>query len=78
MTNTAALDRACALMGSQLALATSLKIRSPSISDWRKRGRVPVERCGDIEVATRGLVTRYDLRPDVFGTAPPTDMREVG
>lgn len=62
-----ALDRACAAMGSQQALATALDIRSPSISEWRTRGRVPAERCVEIERVTNGVVAREDLRPDVFG-----------
>lgn len=36
-----------------------------------KKGRpVPAEICPAIEQATAGKVTRYDLRPDVFGAAP--------
>lgn len=37
----------------------------------RKKGRpVPTDICPAIEAATDGAVTRYDLRPDVFGPAP--------
>ncbi len=32
--------------------------------------RVPAHRCLAIEAATKGAVTRYELRPDVFGPAP--------
>lgn len=71
------LDLACELMGSQNALADALGIRSPSISEWRKRQKVPVERCPDIERATDGKVTRYELRPDVFGAAP-SDLQAAG
>jgi DNA-binding transcriptional regulator YdaS (Cro superfamily) len=62
-----ALDRAIDIFGTQENLARELGIRSPSISEWRARGRVPLERCVKIEKATKGQVTRYDLRPDVFG-----------
>lgn len=72
------LDLACKLLGSQDALAAQLKIKSPSISDWRVRGRVPVGRCRDIEHATGGRVTREMLRPDVFGEVLVSDLREVG
>ncbi|WP_458068669.1 Cro/CI family transcriptional regulator [Rhodanobacter sp. BL-MT-08] len=72
------LDKACDLLGSQEALASVLGIKSPSISDWRKRKQVPAERCGAIEAATGGKVTRYDLRPDVFGEAPATELQEAG
>lgn len=64
------LDRACKILGSQEALAAALGIRGPSIVGWRNRSRVPAERCVEIEVATKGQVTRQELRPDIFGTAP--------
>jgi DNA-binding transcriptional regulator YdaS (Cro superfamily) len=73
----AALNKACEVMGTQDALASALQIRSPSISDWRKRGKVPAERCRSIEHATGGQVTRHDLRPDVFGAAAPAAMQEA-
>ncbi len=38
-------------------------------------GRVPAERVLAIEAATHGKVTRYDLRPDVFGPAPDEQDR---
>lgn len=73
-----ALDRAVALLGTQNALASTLHVRSASISGWRRRGKVPAERCTAIEQATAGQVTRYQLRPDVFGPGPLADLREVG
>jgi DNA-binding transcriptional regulator YdaS (Cro superfamily) len=60
-------------MGSQQLLADALGIKSPSISEWRSRGKVPVERCASIEALTDGRVTRQQLRPDVFGAAPNQD-----
>jgi DNA-binding transcriptional regulator YdaS (Cro superfamily) len=41
-----------------------------AIYKWEKSGQVPSEYCRKIEIATDGAVTRYDLRPDVFGTSP--------
>lgn len=73
-----ALDDAVRCLGSQNALANAIGIRSASISGWRKRSRVPYDRCKAIERATNGAVTRYDLRPDVFGPAPTAATREVG
>lgn len=64
------LDRVIDILGSQEELAAVLGIKSPSISGWRQRNKVPSERCLAIEQATGGQVTRYDLRPDVFGNAP--------
>ena len=69
-TGIAALDAACRFFGSQDRLAEALNLKSPSITGWRSRNRVPAERCREIEEATEGLVTRYQLRPDVFGDAP--------
>ncbi len=63
-----ALDRAVQAAGSQLALANALGIKSPSISGWYDRKKVPVERVIAIESATG--VSRHELRPDVFGPAP--------
>lgn len=74
----AALDRALQLLGSQRRFADAVGLRSASVSCWKKIGRVPAERCVAIERITNGQVTRYDLRPDVFGQAPATDLREVG
>lgn len=68
------LDRAVAVLGSQAELARRLKIQSPSISEWRKRGRVPVERCRDIVDACDGAVSLSDLRPDIW---PPQKSRAV-
>lgn len=78
MSSVESLERACRVCGSQIELATRLGISSPSISEWKRRGRVPVERCPDIERATAGQITRHDLRPDVFGEAPPASLREAG
>lgn len=61
-----ALDKACELMGGQGELADQLGIKSPSISEWRKRKRVPAERCRAIERLTDGRVPCHELRPDLF------------
>jgi len=71
-----ALDRAVEKAGSQLRLASILGIKPPSVTGWYDRGRVPAERCIAIESATG--VTRYELRPDVFGPPPANDgVQEV-
>lgn len=44
-------------------------------NSWRGR-RVAAERCIAIERATDGAVTRYELRPDVFGPAPKASKAE--
>jgi DNA-binding transcriptional regulator YdaS (Cro superfamily) len=67
------LDKAINHAGGVTALAEKLGVRQSVVSNWRTRGddpRVPAERCIAIEQATLGEVTRYELRPDVFGDAP--------
>lgn len=59
----------------QSELAARISVTPQAVNQWVKAGHVPAERCRSIEEATRGRVTRYDLRPDVFGPAP---KRRVG
>lgn len=41
-----------------------------AVSQWlADGGRVPAERCLDVERATQGLVSRFELRPDIYGKA---------
>lgn len=62
------ISRAIATLGSQSALASGLGVTQGLISQWSTgRLKVPAERCIAIEQATNGAVTRYELRPDVFG-----------
>jgi len=43
-------------------------LRAWAVSKWRRR--VPPGRCVPLEEMTGGRVTRYQLRPDVFGLDP--------
>lgn len=52
-------------VGGVVALARALDIKHSSLHSWH---RVPAERCLEIERLTG--VSRYALRPDVFGPAP--------
>lgn len=66
------LKKAVVISGGQAALARKIGTKQQHISWWlNKSKRVPAERVLAIESATNGAVTRYDLRPDVFGPAPP-------
>ena len=57
--------------GSQLRLANEIGVEPARVWNWVHRDKkVPAEYCIAIESATAGAVTRYDLRPDVFGDAP--------
>lgn len=71
------LERAVAVLGSQAKLAAAIggKVKQAHVWLWLRKmgGRLPAEHCVAVEAATaaRGeVVTRYELRPDVFGAAP--------
>jgi hypothetical protein len=61
-----ALDKAIKAAGGPQKLAQALDVTPMAISQWKKRG-VPPERAVDIEIAVKGKVTRYQLRPELFG-----------
>lgn len=69
---TDALHRACDLVGSQSALAEKIGVRQSTLWHWLKRAKkgVPAEYAPAVESATEGAVTRYELRPDVYGDIP--------
>jgi DNA-binding transcriptional regulator YdaS (Cro superfamily) len=62
-----ALQRACAFLGNQTALAAAVGVTQPSVNHMLRSGRrVPAEWCLKIERATGGAVSRHDLRPDLY------------
>lgn len=77
-----ALERATAILGGQSALARVIKSAHPDskvkqghVYHWLRKmdGQLPAEYCVAVEYATveKGEpVTRYELRPDVFGVLP--------
>jgi pyruvate,orthophosphate dikinase len=60
-----ALERAITEAGGVTALARAINVTPQAISQW---DRVPAERAIAVEQATKGKVTRQELRPDLFGT----------
>jgi DNA-binding transcriptional regulator YdaS (Cro superfamily) len=69
--NLSALEKAVEIAGSQAELARRLGKKQAHIWNWLHRDKqVPAECVLAIESATDGAVTRYDLRPDVFGDDP--------
>lgn len=54
---------------SQSALAEPLRVTQSAVSQWLA-SRVPAERVLDVERATGGAVTRFELRADLYGDAP--------
>lgn len=57
--------------GSAYRLAQALEISHVAVGKWVKRGYPPAERCLAIEAATG--ISRYALRPDVYGPEPETE-----
>lgn len=71
------IEVAVKLVGGQKALASKIaypdgkKVQQGHVWNWIHRGTPVTDKlCIPIEEATAGAVTRYDLRPDVFGEAP--------
>jgi DNA-binding transcriptional regulator YdaS (Cro superfamily) len=63
------LARAVEILGTQVALASSLGLRQSTIWHWLKAGKPPAEWVLPIERATREAgqeVSRHDLRPDIY------------
>lgn len=58
------------MLGSQSELARLLGLSQQTVNFWFVSRRVPAEHCRRIEALTDGRVTRYQLRPDVFGKGP--------
>ena len=60
------LQKAIQHFGSRAALARAVGVVPMAVSHWSHRG-IPVDKAIAIERATRGAVTRSQLRPDLFG-----------
>ena len=69
-TLTPPLDTAIEAAGGVVQLAAAIGELPQTVSMWRKRARVPAEKCIAVETACAAAVTRYQLRPDVFGDPP--------
>lgn len=60
-----ALQSAIDSLGGVGKLAAAIGVGQPVVSNWRARGTIPeATHCVAIERATKGAVTRRDLRPD--------------
>ncbi len=69
---TLALLAAIEACGTAIKLAHAVGVTPQAINDWKRRGRVPAERVIAVEAATGGLVTRFQLRPDLYGRPVPS------
>ena len=68
-------ERAVAIVGSQVELASRLSVSVQAVNQVVNGARpLPARWAITIEEATNGAVTRYELRPDVFG--PPSNGTE--
>jgi DNA-binding transcriptional regulator YdaS (Cro superfamily) len=53
----------------QAEFAGRVGVTQGRVSQWLSGETITAERCVAIEAATNGHVTRFDLRPDLFGPA---------
>ena len=65
--------KAAEILGGIAKLASICKITPQAAHKWVNT-QVPANRCIQIEQATNGAVTRYELRPDVFGSPDSPDQ----
>lgn len=66
--NIVALNRAIEFLGGQSALARACGVKQGHVWHWLNKSRkVPADYVLTIEAATNGAVSRYELRPDIFG-----------
>jgi DNA-binding transcriptional regulator YdaS (Cro superfamily) len=73
MSTLEALQKAIELAGGQSELGRRISAKQQTVHYWVSvMGKAPAEYCRPIEAAVDGQVTRYQLRPDVFGEAPET------
>lgn len=69
------LQKACRLAGGQAGLGRKIGKKQSTVWNWLQRG-IPADACPAVENAVEGQVTRYDLRPDVFGEAPKAPSQQ--
>lgn len=60
-----AINKAIHLLDGVTNVAKMMGVTYPCVIGWRKR-KLPVKYVIPIEKATKGAVTRYDLRPDLY------------
>lgn len=69
MTQIDCLKKAIKHLGGVSRVAKMCLLTQPSVSSWLKKGRIPIRHVLTIERATGGQVTRYEMRPDVYGNS---------
>lgn len=56
------------LAGGASAVAKACEVSPQAVMQWRTADRIPAERVLIIEQLINGAVSRYAMRPDVFGS----------
>lgn len=67
---TSAIEKAVAIAGGVAQLAEACGLSAQAVYKWIKKGYPPTDRCEAIERAVNGRVTRIDLLPPSFASAP--------
>lgn len=62
-------QKAVDFAGGQTALANLCGVKQAHVWKWLRMKQIPAERAIQIETATKGHVTRQELRPDIFDKA---------
>lgn len=58
--------KACPEIGTKTRIGDICGVSIQAVRGWK---RIPSEHCRRLEFASSGAVTRYEMRPDVFGPA---------
>ena len=61
------LGRAISFLGGLRATGKALGVSFQAVGQWN---RVPARWAIPLEAATGGKITRYEIRPDIFGPPP--------
>jgi|GEM_PF-3035973 len=73
--------KAVTLFGSQQKLAKAMggRIRQSHVTRWLNDPDylISPEHAAMVEIATKGAVTRLELRPDIFGKLPTSPPRRL-
>lgn len=51
---------------SQRQLAIRLGVTPMAVSQWKRRGKIPGKYVLQIERITRGAISRFEMRPDLY------------
>lgn len=62
--------KALSVFGGQQAMATACGVTQAAVSKWVRGHRISAENAIAIERATNRVVTRSDLRPDLWAPEP--------